>query len=370
MGEDFRIASIVGARPNFIKLAPVHKILNRISEHTIIHTGQHYDFEMSEIFFRDLKLPKPDYNLQIGSGSQGYQVGEMIKEIEKVLIINKYDLVIVYGDTNTTFAGAFSAMKANLTVAHIEAGLRSFDRQMPEEINRILTDNISNLLFAPTRTAVENLLRENVSGKIIETGDLSVEIINEVLNASSKSKILDTLDIEPQSYVLFTMHRAENTYSKETMMSVIKSLEDLKDIHVVFPIHPRTRKVLQENNLYKRIEVLRNVKVVPPVGYVDFIKLMHSSNKILTDSGGIQKEAYLLSVPCITLRNNTEWIETVNEGWNVLVNTDKEKIVQLVKDWYPNLPDQKPIFGDGNTSMRIKDTIVETIKKTEKDRLS
>jgi UDP-GlcNAc3NAcA epimerase len=356
------IVSIVGARPNFIKLAPIYRRLKGKVTHTIIHTGQHYDFEMSEIFFNEFNLPKPDFNLEIGSGTSCYQVGEMIKQTEKVIREHQFDLAIVYGDTNSTFAGAFAAFKSNIKIGHVEAGIRSFDRNMPEEINRVLTDNLSQYFFAPTDTAVENIKKANLSGQILQTGDLSVEILAEHLKMSKQSQILSILDLEPDSYILFTMHRAENTSQAENLLSVIKTMERINHIKIVFPIHPRTMSILKLNNLYERILACKNVKVTQPVGYTDFVQLMRNSTKIVTDSGGIQKESFLLSVPCITIRNNTEWVETIQEGWNILVGTDSEKIIRAIESWYPSGSNRKQIFGKGDTSRVISDKILDIIR--------
>jgi UDP-N-acetylglucosamine 2-epimerase len=362
MRKDIKIASIVGARPNFIKLAPIHKILDADSfEHKIIHTGQHYDFELSDIFFKEFNLPEPNFNLDVGSGLPGFQVGEMIRKIEEILLDNKFELVLVYGDTNSTFAGAFAAFKAGMKVAHIEAGLRSYDRRMPEEINRILTDNLSTYLFAPTKTALNNLKKENTFGEIFDTGDLSVEIIKQAQQLSEESNILNDLQIDSKAYVLFTMHRAENTEFDNSFISIIRAFEMLSDNKIVFPMHPRTKNILKNKNLLERLEKCHNVMLIPPVGYIDFIKLIQNASKIITDSGGLQKEAYLLSIPCITIRKNTEWIETVGEGWNVLVDTDTKKIIKYVEDWYPPNNSQKSIFGDGNTSTLIKKIIIDSL---------
>ena len=359
--QSYKVASVVGARPNFVKLMPIHGVLKDILHHEIIHTGQHYDFELSEIFFKEFDLPKPNYNLDIGSGLPGQQVGDMIKRIEKILVENKYDLVLVYGDTNSTFAGAFAAVKSNIRVAHIESGLRSFDRRMPEEINRILTDNLSHYLFASTRSACLNLERENVFGKIYETGDLSVEVISEARKLASQSRITRDLDLDPKNYIIFTMHRAENTEIDASFLSIIRAFTILSDVKIVFPIHPRTKKILKEKNLYQKLKSCKNVILIPPVGYIDFIHLVKNANKIITDSGGLQKEAFLLSVPCITIRRNTEWTETVEEGWNVLTDTDPEKIVYSVRKWVPEKKTQNQIFGDGNTSTAIKEIIQNEI---------
>ena len=351
-----RIASIIGTRPNLIKLNPIYHAINDIADHHIIHTGQHYDYQLSEIFFKEFDLPKADVNLGVGSGSPGFQAGEMIKKLEIYFLKKKFDLVIVYGDTSSTFAGAFSASRAGISVAHLESGLRVFDRWMIEETNRILTDHLSDYLFTPTRTALRNLKQENVRGEIVPTGDVSVEIIKNTLKESSKSSILEDLQLEHKSYILLTLHRAENTSSKERLISVIRALEKIPWIKTVFPIHPRTKKMLKETNLYDRLKKNKNIKILPPVGFIDFIKLMRSSQKIITDSGGIQKEAYLLRIPCITIRKNTEWIETVDSGWNILVDADVNRIVKGIKNWTPT-ERIKPIFGNGNTSKIIKNFI-------------
>jgi UDP-N-acetylglucosamine 2-epimerase len=357
--SSMRIASVVGARPNFIKLAPIHRAISTISEHVIIHTGQHYDFEMSEIFFKEFKLPEPDFNLGIGPGTQGFQIGEMIKGLEQIFLKNnKFDLVLVYGDTNSTLAGAIAANRLGFRTAHVESGLRSYDRRMPEEINRILTDNICDYLFAPTRIAVKNLKREHVHGKIFNTGDVAVEIIKET--EKKYSPVVDKLGISPKSYILFTMHRAENTNSKDRMLSIIRMFEMLNDVEIVFPIHPRTRRMLIENDLYDQLEICKNVRTIQPLGYIDFIKLMQNAAKVVTDSGGVQKESYLLHVPCITIRRSTEWVETVKAGWNLIIDNDIKKIVKACREWNPTKP-FKPIFGNGNSSTNIKNLIVSIL---------
>lgn len=304
-------------------------------------------------------LPKPDYNLEVGPGSRAYQVGSMIQKIEGVLEKENPDLVLVYGDTNSTFAGAFAASASSIKLAHVESGLRSFDRRMPEETNRKLTDNLSDLLFAPTETSVVNLKNENNSGKIIRTGDLSVEVLGETKSdLLKKKKISNTIDLHPKSYILFTMHRAENTAQKDNLVSIITSFEKLKDHAIVFPIHPRTKKVIESYNLFDRLIKCKNVKVIDPVGYLEFIDLLLNSKKVVTDSGGVQKEAYILSIPCITIRENTEWVETLEEGWNVLAGLNTKKIINYVTDWHP-AKKQMPIFGDGKAS----EIIINEIEK-------
>ena len=346
-----KIASIVGARPNFVKLAPVHRSLKRSgTKHLIIHTGQHYDYEMSDIFFSEFSLPKPDVHLGVGSGSSCFHIGEIIKRLEDKLLEKQIDLVLVYGDTNSTLAGAICANKCNIKLGHIEAGLRSHDAFMPEENNRILTDHLSDYLFAPTINAVNNLKKERIRGKVYNTGDLSVEIIDKTRSISRKSKILDILNLESKSYLLLTMHRAENTNSKYLFIQLLETFEALKDETIVFPVHPRTKKLFESFGLLDRLLKCSNVRTLLPVGYIDFIALLQNSLKVVTDSGGIQKEAYLLKVPCITMRKNTEWIETLKGQWNVLTGVDSKKIIKAIKKPSPNTKYSKSSFGSGKTS--------------------
>jgi UDP-GlcNAc3NAcA epimerase len=357
------IASIVGARPNFIKLAPIHNLMNESEytnkfKHIIIHTGQHYDYKLSEIFFSEFSLPKPDYNLDIGSSTPCIQIAEMIRKLEHLFHSLKIDIVLVYGDTNSTFAGGLAATKSMINVAHVESGLRSFYREMPEEINRVLTDHISNFLYSPTETAVKNLKSENIQGEVIYTGDISVEIIRAAETKINNSLILDKLKLEPKNYYLFTLHRSENTNFK-CLKSIIEIFNKIPESKIVFPIHPRTVNILDQNNLFKELQKCKNVILTDPVGYLDFVKLIKYSNKVITDSGGTQKEAYLLNTPCITIRNNTEWIETINEGWNILTGIDIEKTTNAIKNWFPQTTTQNPIFGNGRTS----NIIINHLKK-------
>lgn len=357
-----KILSVVGARPNIIKMAPIHKRLALSSSHAtkIIHTGQHYDFKMSKIFFNEFDLPEPDYNLEVGSGTAIYQIGVMMQRLEKVYSEEQPDLVLVYGDTNSTLAGALSANKCDIPIGHVEAGLRSFDRSMPEEINRILTDHISDYLFAPTLTAAKNLRRENAHGRIFETGDLSVEIVSDSLKV--RSDIVGELGLERSSYLLLTIHRAENTNSAQILRSLMQLMSKLDYTMIVFPIHPRTDKQLTNLGLSKLLESFKHVRKISPLGYIDFINLLKNATKVLTDSGGVQKEAYLLGTPCITLRSTTEWVETLSNGWNTLSEISSNEVVDKVKEINVNLKPRKSIFGTGNTSTNITRIITEIVE--------
>ena len=349
-----KLVSIVGARPQFIKCAPLSRELRNEHEEILVHTGQHYDDDMSDIFFKELGIPEPDYNLGIGSGNHGEQTGKMLIEIEKVLLDEKPDMLLVYGDTNSTLSGSIAASKLHIRVAHVEAGLRSFDRRMPEEINRTLTDHVSDLLFCPTKTAVDNLEKEGITVGVHLVGDVMVDALEHNRKvAVEKSKIIEKLGINKGQYLVMTVHRPSNTDSRENMTNIITALGEIGK-HVVFAVHPRTRKYLQKYGLWEKMP--ENIILTDPVGYLDMLMLMSSAEKILTDSGGVQKEAYILGVPCITLRENTEWIETVAEGWNVLVGADKNKIIEAFSDQVRVHADRK-VFNNG-ACRRIKEIIV------------
>nr|WP_303715905.1 UDP-N-acetylglucosamine 2-epimerase (non-hydrolyzing) [Methanoculleus marisnigri] len=346
-----KIVSIVGARPQFIKCAPVSRELRKEHEEVLVHTGQHYDHGMSEVFFEELAIPKPDYNLNIGSGTHGHQTGTMLGAIEDVLEVEKPDVVLVYGDTNSTLAGALAAAKLHVPVAHIEAGLRSFDRRMPEEVNRVLTDHCSDMLFCPTETAVRNLAAEGVTEGVFLVGDVMCDAMeyNRAV-AEERSRVLEEVGVRPGEYLVLTVHRPSNTDSRENMAAILGALGEAGR-PAVFPVHPRTRKYLSEYGLL--VEMPENIRVIEPLGYLDMLHLMAHAEKILTDSGGVQKEAYMLGVPCITLRENTEWVETVEAGWNVLVGAEKERIADAIHSLSP-ISRQNGIFGDGEASLRIR----------------
>lgn len=352
-----KIASIVGARPNFVKLAPVSREVRRRFDEVIIHTGQHYDYEMDKIFFDDMGIPAPDYHLGIGSGSHGHQTGEMLKKIEEVIISEKPDVVLVFGDTNSTLAGALAAAKLHINVAHVEAGLRSYDKSMPEEINRVLVDHCSDLLLCPTKTAVENLKIEGIKRNVYLTGDVMVDAQRDCeKTAENKSRILADLDIKPKDYCLATIHRASNTDDPDKFRAIIEALEELGDI--VIPCHPRAEKYLRQFGLWDDLN--RRARVIKPVGYFDMLMLEKNAKKILTDSGGVQKEAYLLGIPCITLRDETEWVETVADGWNVLVGSSREKIVQLARHFEPS-QERHDVFGKGDASIKTAELIEKLV---------
>ena len=349
-----KICTVIGARPQFIKAAPVSKVLRREFNEILIHTGQHYDNNMSTIFFEELNIPKPDYNLGIGSGSHGKMTGEMLAKLEEIYLKEKPDYVLVYGDTNSTLAGALAASKLLIPVVHVEAGLRSFNMSMPEEQNRILTDHISSLLFAPTQTAIKNINNEGLEEKGINVGDVMYDaVLNFTKLANEKSTIVKDLGLIAGDYILTTIHRAENTDDINRLRNIIEALNSTKN-QIVLPIHPRTRKYIQEYGL----KFGDNIKCIEPVGYLDMLSLESNASKIVTDSGGVQKEAYFMDKPCITMRDETEWVETVNVGWNIIVGTDKGNILNAINEF--EVPKDKPyIFGDGKAAEKILECLLK-----------
>ena len=363
--QDFypmNIVTVIGARPQFIKAVVVSRVLRKVFKEIIVHTGQHYDVNMSQIFFDELKLPFPDYYLEVGSGSHAYQTGLMLERLENVLVEEKPDFVLVYGDTNSTLAGALAAVKLNIPVGHVEAGLRSFNRRMPEEINRLLTDHCSDYLFCPTRTAVDNLGKEGIFQGVYQTGDVMYDAaLHFGIYSEKHSNILPYLGIKPKAYCLCTVHRAEKTDCRDHLKIIVETLIESGEV-IVFPIHPRTKKSLEQYGFIENLKSAKNVIILEPVSFLDMIQLEKNAKKILTDSGGVQKEAYFYQVPCITLREETEWVETVQDSWNVLVGVDKEKILNSIETFSPSLK-QRKIFGEGNASEEIRDIIVDEFLK-------
>jgi UDP-GlcNAc3NAcA epimerase len=344
-----KIVTVVGARPQFIKAAPVSRVLRQNHAETLVHTGQHYDDAMSAVFFRELAMPQPDYNLGVGSGGHGWQTGQMLIRLEEILLTELPDAVLIYGDTNSTLAGALAACKLRIPVAHVEAGLRSFNREMPEEHNRVLADHCADRLFCPTPTAAANLSAEGITQGVYLVGDTMYDALLQFAPiARAQSQILTRCDLHPKGYLLATLHRPYNTDNPEQLAAILAALDALGE-PVVLPIHPRTRQRLATFNLQPSTV---NLQLIDPVGYLDMLMLEQNARLILTDSGGIQKEAYLLAVPCVTLRPETEWVETVAAGWNRLTWGDPAAIIDAVRrPW----PDGSPalIFGDGHAAERI-----------------
>jgi UDP-N-acetylglucosamine 2-epimerase len=342
-----KIFSIVGARPQFVKLAPLSAALSGFHEEYIVHTGQHYDYAMSEKIFEDLGIRKPDIHLEIGSGTQAAQTGKMMIALEEAMIRQKPDLIVVFGDTNSTLAGALAAAKLNIPIVHIEAGLRSYNKSMPEEINRIATDHVSKYLFVPTQTAMNILKSEGLEDIAYLTGDIMVDTIKNSLEiALKKSEIISQLKLENKNYNLLTLHRNYNVDDPVILKHLMSELGQL-DEKIIFPVHPRTRKMLGDFSA-----IPSNIEITEPQGYLDFIVLEHYSNKIITDSGGIQKEAYILGKPCITLRTETEWVETVEEKWNLLINPADNKIASQIFSF--RVPaSRKEVFGKNVTEKMI-----------------
>ena len=381
-----KVVSIVGARPQFIKAAPVGKAL-RAAGYTevLVHTGQHYDDEMSAVFFRELEIPEPDFNLEAGSGPHGWQTGQMLARIEEVLLAEKPDWVLVYGDTNSTLAGALAAVKLHIPLAHVEAGLRSFNREMPEEHNRVLTDHCSDLLFCPTQTAVDNLAKEGIAQGVHLVGDVMYDAVLQFAEiARQRSTILQDLGLKPKGYLLATVHRPYNTDIPENLHNILAALAEIEE-PVIFPIHPRTRQRIVEFGLdnpqrldgtrhksetctepcpeprRRASRSIRNPKLIEPVGYLDMLVLEQHARMILTDSGGMQKEAYFFAVPCLTLREETEWVETVRAGWNVVVAASRAQILGAVNgcEWPKGTP--PAVFGDGRAAHRIVAWLMEDL---------
>ena len=343
-----KIISIVGARPEFVQSMPVSHALRKSHEELLVHTGQHYDYLMSQKFFDELEISAPAYNLEVGSGSHGKQTAQILVGIEDVLIKEKPNLVIVRGDTNSTLAGALAASKLHIPTAHIEAGERSFDRNMPEEINRLVADTLADMHFCASQAAVQNLATEGILNQVHLVGDVMLDAMLYMLPLARKaSDIISRLSLRIGCYTLVTVHRAANSDNPIRLAGIVDALNQAQE-QVVFPIHPRTRNALAANN----IKFKSHVKVIEPVGYFDMLVLEENARLIATDSGGVQREAYFLGVPCITLRDETEWVGTVKAGWNKLVGTDP---VVILDAWFAFQPpaERPPIFGNGSAAENI-----------------
>lgn len=358
-----KIAIVLGTRPEIIKMSPVIHELKRLGlDYFILHTGQHYSHNMDAVFFQQLKLPQPKYNLKVGSGTHAEQTGKMLIGIEKILLKEGADLVLVQGDTNTTLAGALAAAKIHVKVGHVEAGLRSFDREMPEEINRLLTDHLSNLLFAPTEKARQNLLREGISdGKIYVTGNTIVDAVYQNLKLAEKSDILSRLDLKTGEYFLMTLHRQENVDNRERLQSIIRGAElvaEVFDLPIIYPVHPRAEKRLKQFQIKINQE---NIRLIEPLDYLNFLKLESEARLILTDSGGVQEEACIMKVPCVTLRRNTERPETIEVGSNILAGTEPKSILEKTETMLNRKRDWANPFGDGRASKRIAKIIKQKL---------
>ena len=363
-----KVVTIVGARPQFIKAAAVSRVIraeygDRISE-VLVHTGQHYDENMSQVFFEELDIPQPDYNLGIAGGHHGEMTGQMLAAIERVLEGERPDWVLVYGDTNSTLAGALSAIKLHIPVAHVEAGLRSFNMRMPEEVNRILTDRVSSLLFCPTPTAVKNLKAEGVVNGVHNVGDVMYDAALYYRDrAKETSDILNRLSLREREFALATCHRAENTDDPIRLREICLGLSDVgSSLPVVFPIHPRTRKLIEEDGL---LQSLLQIQVIDPIPFFDMIALEQAAKLILTDSGGVQKEAFFYGVPCVTMRDETEWVETIESGANHLVGANRDRIRiaagQLINRIRTDSP--RGVYGTGKAATAILEQILyQTIK--------
>jgi UDP-N-acetylglucosamine 2-epimerase (non-hydrolysing)/UDP-GlcNAc3NAcA epimerase len=345
------VLTVIGNRPQFIKAAAVSHRLREVGREVLVHTGQHYDDELSRIFFDELSLPRPERHLGIGGGSNTSQTARMLEELAPLLAEERPDLVLVYGDTNSTLAGALAGAQAGVPVAHVEAGMRSFDRSMPEELNRVLADHAATLLLCSSESAAGNLRAERVQGEIAVVGDVMVDVALMLApHARARAAVLDAFDVEPDEFVLVTAHRAGNVDDPARLERLVELLEALP-LRAVFPVHPRTRARLEAAGLLERLRAVPGLRLAPPLGYLDFSALLYGARAVLTDSGGVQKEAYLAGVRCLTLRDRTEWTETVEVGWNALVDLDARAALTALDR--PPPAERPPLYGDGRAGERV-----------------
>jgi UDP-N-acetylglucosamine 2-epimerase (non-hydrolysing) len=354
-----KIAIAAGTRPEFIQVEPVIREMTRRGiENIFIHSGQHYDYEMDKIFFDEMQMPDPTHYLGIGSKLPGEQIGEMIIKSESVFRDEKPDMLLVTGDTNTALGVALAANKSKVKIGHYEAGMRSFDRSMPEEINRIIIDNISDLLFSPTQRGVQNLYDNGVRDRVFLAGDVMLDSITHYRKLiENTSQVLDGLSFSETPYLLLTLHREANTDNKDRLKNILEAVSSVP-FPVIFPLHPRTKQRIRDFS----IALPENIHTIPPAGYFEFLRLLSHSYKLLTDSGGAQKQAFFLAKPCITLRPNTEWMETIENGWNVLVDDDQEKITEAINKFSPSGSPDLSLFGNGESSRKIIDLVSNYIQ--------
>lgn len=363
-----KILGVVGTRPNFMKIDPLIRALERNPEQfstMLIHTGQHYDFKMSKIFFDDLELRPPDIYLDVGSGSHAKQTGTIMIRLEKVLMEHKPDLVVVVGDVNSTLAGAITSAKLLIPVAHVEAGLRSFDCRMPEEINRVVTDTLSNYLFTPSKDANDNLCREGISdGRIYFVGNVMIDTLRRYLKLAEESSIFERLKVKKKEYALLTLHRPSNVDNPQVLAEILDAIAMIQEaVPILFPIHPRTERQIQQFGFQLKVRSMLNLRIIPPLGYVDFLALEANSKMVFTDSGGIQEETTVLDVPCLTLRENTERPVTVTQGTNQILGHNKDKIVAAAFAILDNqvLHGQTPELWDGHAAERIVEVLQQQL---------
>jgi UDP-N-acetylglucosamine 2-epimerase (non-hydrolysing) len=349
-----KVLSVVGARPQFVKAFPVSRALRARGEEVLVHTGQHYDTELSDVFFTELGIPEPDYHLGVGSGSHAVQTARVMERLDPIVADEAPDALLVYGDTNSTVAAGLVGAKRDTAVVHVEAGLRSFDREMPEEVNRIVTDHVADLLLSPTDRGAENLAREGLGDRVVVTGDVMYDALLWARDrASDATTVLADHDLTPGEYVLATVHRARNTDDPARLSAILDGLAAVPG-PVVLPVHPRTESALREHGLWDRARSA--LQVVDPVGYLPFVRLLDGARRVATDSGGVQKEAFFLDTPCVTLREETEWVETVEAGWNELVGADSEAITTaLTRDW--PLGEKPHPYGDGDAASVVAEAV-------------
>lgn len=356
-----KILTVAGTRPQLVKIGAVSRKLREKFTEVLVNTGQHYDYNMAGVFFDELNIPKPDYDLGVGSGSHGKQTGEMMIKLEEVFDKENPDVVLVYGDTNSTLAGALVASKRLIPLIHIEAGLRSYNKSMPEEQNRILTDNLSDLLFIPSNIAMQNLHREGITEGIYNVGDVMMDAVLYNAKLAEERYNLSDYGLTPKQYVLGTIHRAENTNDVNKLTAILKSFAKLDKI-VYLPLHPRTKKLINEYGINDIVDASSNIKIVEPISYLEMLLLEKNAYAIVTDSGGVQKEAYFSKVPCITLRDQTEWTETIDLGWNKLLNPINEDL-SIALDNINTGEDIYDAYGDGSASDKIVRIIEEKFIK-------